>query len=57
VIVDNFVFHLLEKTNLISKYLYFYVYDNGQHGLIAATADQSTGIQRPITFEISILSI
>ncbi len=23
----------------------FYVYDNGQHGLIAATADQSTGIQ------------
>ena len=22
----------------------FYVYDNGQHGLIAATADQSTGI-------------
>ena len=44
-IVDNFVFHLLEKTNLISKYLYFYVYDNGQHGLIAATADQSTGIQ------------
>lgn len=23
----------------------FYVYDNGQHGLIAATSDQSTGIQ------------
>ncbi|MEJ6615286.1 MAG: DUF1566 domain-containing protein, partial [Crocinitomicaceae bacterium] len=23
----------------------FYVYDNGQHGLIAATADQSTGIR------------
>ncbi|MBU1487442.1 DUF1566 domain-containing protein, partial [bacterium] len=23
----------------------FYVYDNGQHGLIAATADQSSGIQ------------
>lgn len=23
----------------------FYVYDNGQHGLIAATADQGTGIQ------------
>ena len=23
----------------------FYVYDNGKHGLIAATADQSTGIQ------------
>jgi len=23
----------------------FYVYDNGQHGLIAATADQSTGMQ------------
>lgn len=23
----------------------FYVYDNGQHGLIAGTADQSTGIQ------------
>ncbi|MDI6734801.1 MAG: hypothetical protein QME42_01185 [bacterium] len=23
----------------------FYVYDNGQHGLIAATADQSAGIQ------------
>lgn len=23
----------------------FYVYDNGQHGLIAATADQNTGIQ------------
>jgi hypothetical protein len=23
----------------------FYVYDNGQHGLIAATTDQSTGIQ------------
>ena len=23
----------------------FFVYDNGQHGLIAATADQSTGIQ------------
>ena len=23
----------------------FYVYDNGQHGLISATADQSTGIQ------------
>ena len=23
----------------------FYVYENGQHGLIAATADQSTGIQ------------
>jgi hypothetical protein len=23
----------------------FYIYDNGQHGLIASTADQSTGIQ------------
>ena len=23
----------------------FYVYDNGQHGLIVATADQSSGIQ------------
>ena len=23
----------------------FYIYDNGQHGLIAATADQSTGIR------------
>jgi hypothetical protein len=23
----------------------FYVYDNGQHGLVSATADQSTGIQ------------
>jgi hypothetical protein len=23
----------------------FYVYDNGQHGLIAATADQSTGVR------------
>ena len=23
----------------------FYVYDNGQHGLIAATSDQSTGIR------------
>jgi len=27
----------------------FYVYDNGNHGLIAATSDQSTGIQWSIT--------
>jgi hypothetical protein len=27
----------------------FYVYDNGKHGLIAATSDQSTGIQWSIT--------
>ena len=39
----NFASHAIGDT--YGGGIVFYVYDNGQHGLIAATADQSTGIR------------